>query len=121
MIPDPDTCLLEQGILCCGIATRAGCGCLCPQVNSPCIGCYGPNDDVGGLRRAADQRLASVIDSQDPQEIEDIIHKASRTRWARSIGSAWPAASCGAGKRPDGGQRARSPGGDDCRCVIRSG
>ena len=24
VIPDPDTCLLEQGLICCGVATRAG-------------------------------------------------------------------------------------------------
>jgi F420-non-reducing hydrogenase small subunit len=73
VIPDPDTCLLEQGIICCGIATRAGCGCLCPQVNSPCIGCYGPpagSEDFGARLMSA---LASVIDSNDPDEIQDII------------------------------------------------
>ena len=48
IIPDEETCLLELGLLCCGIATRAGCGDLCPQVNSPCIGCHGPNEGVEG-------------------------------------------------------------------------
>ena len=71
--PDPDTCLLEQGILCCGIATRAGCGALCPQVNSPCIGCYGPNNNVADYGARLISALASVIDSEDPEEIEKII------------------------------------------------
>jgi F420-non-reducing hydrogenase small subunit len=73
VIPDPDTCLLEQGIICCGIATRAGCGCLCPQVNSPCIGCYGPPADAEDFGARLMSALASVIDSNDPQEIQDII------------------------------------------------
>jgi F420-non-reducing hydrogenase small subunit len=30
IIPDPQICLLDQGLVCCGIATRAGCGALCP-------------------------------------------------------------------------------------------
>ena len=73
IIPDDETCLLEQGLLCCGIATRAGCGALCPQVNSPCIGCYGPNEGVHdhGARMMA--ALASMIDSNDPEEIDRII------------------------------------------------
>jgi len=75
VIPDEKTCLLEQGLVCCGPATRAGCGALCPQVNSPCIGCYGPNageEDQGSRLMSA---LASVIDSNDPDEIQRIIEE----------------------------------------------
>lgn len=72
-IPDEETCLLEQGILCAGIATRAGCGALCPKVNSPCIGCYGPNEGVSDFGAKMMTALASVIDSKDPGEIEQII------------------------------------------------
>ena len=75
VIPDAETCLLEQGLLCCGIATRAGCGALCPQVNSPCIGCYGPNGDAEDYGARLLSALASVIDSQDPDEIRAIIEK----------------------------------------------
>ncbi len=73
IIPDEETCLLEQGLVCCGIATRAGCGARCPQVASPCIGCYGPNEgihDHGARMMAA---LSSTIDSNDPEEIDRII------------------------------------------------
>jgi len=31
IIPDPDTCLLEQGLFCAGIGTRSGCGAKCPR------------------------------------------------------------------------------------------
>ena len=33
MIPEPEICLLEQGLLCAGIATRGGCEAPCPQAN----------------------------------------------------------------------------------------
>ena len=66
IIPDEETCLLEQGLLCCGIATRAGCKALCPQVNSPCIGCHGANDGVADYGARLMSGVASVIDSQRP-------------------------------------------------------
>jgi len=75
VIPDEETCLLEQGLVCCGIATRAGCGALCPQVNSPCIGCHGPNDGVDDFGARLMSGLASIIDSNDPDEVERIIHE----------------------------------------------
>jgi F420-non-reducing hydrogenase small subunit len=46
-VPDRETCLLEQGLVCMGVATRGGCGGLCPSVNMPCIGCYGPPEGAG--------------------------------------------------------------------------
>jgi len=73
IIPDAETCLLEQGLVCAGIATRAGCGALCPVVNSPCIGCHGPNAGVEDFGARMMTALASVIDSQEPSEIQRII------------------------------------------------
>ena len=73
IIPDEETCLLEQGLVCCGIATRAGCGALCPAVNSPCIGCHGPNEGVEDFGARLMSGVASIIDSNDADEIERII------------------------------------------------
>ena len=51
IIPDAETCLLEQGLAVLRASrTRAGCGALCPQVNSPCIGCHGAERRRDGLR-----------------------------------------------------------------------
>jgi F420-non-reducing hydrogenase small subunit len=75
IIPDEETCLLEQGLLCCGVATRAGCGALCPKVNSPCIGCHGPNEGAADYGSRLIAALGSVIDSEDPAEIDAIIEK----------------------------------------------
>jgi len=72
IVPDPSRCLLEQGIICAGPATRGGCGAPCLSVNMPCRGCYGPPPNVvdqGGKLLSA---LASIIDSQDPAEIERV-------------------------------------------------
>ncbi len=69
---DPEICILEQGVLCSGPATRSGCTALCPSAGSPCIGCYGPAEgalDYGARLMSA---IASVIDSNDPAEIEKI-------------------------------------------------
>lgn len=73
IIPDPNICLLEQGLFCAGIATRAGCGALCPQVNMGCRGCYGPNEGVvdGGARLIS--ALASVLEADTPEEIDNIL------------------------------------------------
>jgi len=73
LIPEPEICLLEQGLLCSGIATRGGCGAPCPQANMPCTGCYGPVDGVIDQGAHFLSAVASVIDATDPEEIKNII------------------------------------------------
>ncbi|MBI5529105.1 MAG: oxidoreductase [Deltaproteobacteria bacterium] len=71
--PDPETCLLEQGVICCGPATRAGCGAKCVKANMPCRGCYGPPPGVTDQGAKMLSAVASVVDSDDPAEVERII------------------------------------------------
>ncbi len=73
LYPDPSQCLLEQGILCSGSATRSGCTALCPKAGVPCVGCYGPAEGVLDYGARLMSAVASVIDSRDPQEIERIL------------------------------------------------
>lgn len=70
---DPDLCLLEQGILCSGPATRNGCGCLCPAAGSPCIGCYGPAEGVVDFGARLMTAVASVVDGNTPEEIDKVL------------------------------------------------
>lgn len=43
---DSEKCFLAQGLICCGPATRSGCGETCIKANMPCRGCFGPLDGV---------------------------------------------------------------------------
>ncbi len=61
-IPDPDICLMEQGIVCMGLVTRDGCGGLCPRVQMPCIGCYGPPEGVEDQGAKMAGALGSMLD-----------------------------------------------------------
>ena len=70
---DPEICLLEQGIPCNGPATRSGCEARCPSVGAQCIGCYGPAEGVIDYGARLMSAFASVIDSNDPVEIDTIL------------------------------------------------
>jgi F420-non-reducing hydrogenase small subunit len=70
---DPTLCLLEQGIPCNGPATRDGCGALCPTAGAQCIGCYGPADGVVDYGARLLSAFASVVDSDDPEQISSIL------------------------------------------------
>ncbi len=58
---DPDVCLLDQGIICMGPATRSGCGAGCPEVNVPCKGCFGPPAKVDDQGTEMLNSLASIL------------------------------------------------------------
>lgn len=70
IIPEPGLCLLEQGIVCMGPATRSGCGALCPKVGMGCRGCYGPLDGVIDQGAKMLSAIASVVDAGQAGEEE---------------------------------------------------
>jgi F420-non-reducing hydrogenase small subunit len=70
---DPALCLLEQGIPCNGPATRSGCDARCPAAGAQCIGCYGPAEGVEDYGARLISSFASVLDSNDPAEIDRIL------------------------------------------------
>jgi F420-non-reducing hydrogenase small subunit len=70
---DPTLCILEQGVPCNGPATRSGCNARCPQVGAQCIGCYGPAEGVLDYGARLMTAFASVIDANEPDEIEKIL------------------------------------------------
>lgn len=72
-IPDPTICLLEQGFICAGPATRSGCGVACVNAGLPCRGCYGPPPNVTDQGAKMLSAIASVIDSDNPDEIDQIL------------------------------------------------
>ncbi len=75
-VPEPETCLLEQGIICMGPATRGGCGAQCLQVDYPCTGCGGPCPNEPEQGASMLSALASILgvdeekeESYDPEKL----------------------------------------------------
>ena len=73
VIPDPEKCLLTQGLLCLGPATRGGCQALCVKARMPCTGCFGPLDRVTDYGAKAASFIASIVDFQDEKSIEKVM------------------------------------------------
>lgn len=68
---DPEKCLLEQGIICMGPATRGGCDALCLDANMPCTGCGGPTPNSLDQGAKMISALASIIGIDHEEEMTD--------------------------------------------------
>lgn len=61
IIPDPKKCLLEQGLICLGPATRGGCGTRCINALMPCRGCMGPTAEVTDQGAKMISAISSIL------------------------------------------------------------
>lgn len=76
--PDSKRCLLEQGLICLGPATRGGCGTKCINVLMPCRGCMGPTAEVRDQGAKMLDALASILGVENeknftPEDVEKLI------------------------------------------------
>ncbi len=77
IIPDSERCLLEQGLLCMGSATRGGCGALCVKVNIPCRGCFGPPAGVKDQGAKLVSSIASIYETKDEKDIARMVDEVA--------------------------------------------
>jgi F420-non-reducing hydrogenase small subunit len=70
---DPNTCLLAQGIVCMGPATRGGCGGQCISGNMPCTGCFGPTPHVRDQGAKILSAIASQVEAKDQKGIDETL------------------------------------------------
>ena len=75
IIPEPEKCLLEQGIICMGPATRGGCGQKCINANMPCRGCFGPPPGITDQGAKMLSAIASIYDVKDEDEIKKMVEE----------------------------------------------
>jgi F420-non-reducing hydrogenase small subunit len=73
IVAEDERCLLEQGIVCMGPATRSGCGGQCTDALMPCRGCFGPAGDSIDQGAAMVAVLGTLVDSEDEAVIRETI------------------------------------------------
>ena len=75
IIPEPEKCLLEQGIICCGPATRGGCGMRCIEANMPCRGCFGPPSGISDQGAKLISAIASIYEGDGEADIKKMVEE----------------------------------------------
>lgn len=73
VLMDDTKCLLAQGVVCMGPATRAGCEALCINGNMPCSGCFGPTSRVRDQGAKILSSICSNIDPKDEKGIDAVL------------------------------------------------
>ncbi len=70
---DKDSCFLTQGVICYGLATRAGCGLPCVNANFPCRGCYGAPEGVVDQGANLLSALGALMEITKPEDVKNIM------------------------------------------------
>jgi F420-non-reducing hydrogenase small subunit len=70
IIANLEVCFLEQGLICFGPATRAGCGLPCISGNMPCRGCYGPPEGVEDQGAKLLSAIGAILDLETPEDVQ---------------------------------------------------
>jgi F420-non-reducing hydrogenase small subunit len=71
--PEPGWCLLEQGELCMGPATRSGCGALCVKADMRCEGCYGVPAGVEDQGTAMIGALGGLLEASTEERAREMV------------------------------------------------
>lgn len=67
---DAEKCLLAQGFLCMGPATRGGCEALCVKGRMPCTGCFGPTSRTKDQGAKILSSLSSNVAAKEEKDID---------------------------------------------------
>ncbi len=81
-VPRPESCLLDQGLLCLGPATRGGCGAVCVGAGAGCRGCYGPLD---GISDQGARMLGALVALGAPRNFEETAASGEAAALAASL------------------------------------
>jgi F420-non-reducing hydrogenase small subunit len=91
--PEPDLCLVPQGLICMGPSTISLCGAECPSIAIQCRGCYGPTSKVVDQGAKMISAIASDFGVErdkivDPEEVAEQIDDIVGTFYQFTLASA---------------------------------
>ena len=73
VLMDSEKCLLAQGVICMGPATRGGCEAACTRGGMPCTGCFGPTSRVHDQGLKIMSSLCSNVAGMEEKEINAVL------------------------------------------------